>query len=314
MTAVIDPARPPAETPSVQAQPAVARGFGAVVRGYVALTKPRIIELLLITTVPAMFMAAHGVPPLFTAFATLIGGTLAAGSANVLNCYIDRDIDQLMKRTSRRPLPQGLISPRSALIFGLVLGAVAAVLLWFTTNPLATALSIGANLYYVLIYTLLLKRRTAQNTFWGGICGAAPVLIGWAAVTGTLSWSAWAFFGIVFFWQMPHFWALAMRFKEDYAAAGVPMLPVVAKPMRVAVEIVVYSWAMVGASVALWAVGMSWIYGLVAIALGGWFLIDAHRLFIQVSRGERIRPMRLFHVSITYLTLLSIAMTVDALV
>jgi protoheme IX farnesyltransferase len=312
VTAVIDPARPPAGPG--ETKPAPTRTFGTVVRGYVALTKPRIIELLLITTVPAMFLAAHGVPPLFTAFATLIGGTLAAGSANVLNCYIDRDIDQLMKRTARRPLPQGLISPRAALTFGLVLGAVAAALLWVTTNPLATALSIGANLYYVLIYTLLLKRRTAQNTFWGGICGAAPVLIGWAAVTGTVSWSAWAFFAIVFFWQMPHFWALAMKFKADYASAGIPMLPVVAKPMRVAVEIVVYSWLMVAASVAMWATGMSWIYGLVAVALGGWFLLDAHRLFIQVNRGQNIKPMRLFHVSITYLTLLSIAITVDALI
>jgi protoheme IX farnesyltransferase len=286
----------------------------AVVRAYVALTKPRIIELLLVTTVPAMFLAAGGLPPLWTVVATLVGGTLAAGSANALNCYVDRDIDEVMTRTSRRPLPQHSVPPRAALIFGLVLGVVSVALLWATTNLLAAALALVAILFYVIVYTMWLKRRTPQNIVWGGAAGCLPVLIGWAAVTGSLAWPAWVLFFVVFFWTPPHFWALAMRFKDDYAAAGVPMLPVVASPRRVTFEIVVYSWVMVATSLALWPMGMSWIYGASAVLTGGWFLYEAHRLHARVRSGREASPMRLFHVSISYLTLLFVAVAVDALI
>jgi protoheme IX farnesyltransferase len=289
------------------------RGAVAVVRAYVALTKPRIIELLLVTTVPAMFLAAAGLPSLWTVVATLVGGTLAAGSANALNCYVDRDIDQVMKRTSNRPLPQHSVPPRSALVFGLVLGVVSVVLLWASTNLLAAALALFAILFYVVVYTMWLKRRTPQNIVWGGAAGCMPVLIGWAAVTGSLSWEAWVLFAVVFFWTPPHFWALAMRFKDDYAAAGVPMLPVVATPRRVAFEIVLYSWAMVATSLLLWP-AMSWIYGASALLTGAWFLYEAHRLHSRVRSGGELNPMRLFHVSISYLTLLFVAVAVDALI
>ncbi|HEV7756822.1 MAG TPA: heme o synthase [Mycobacteriales bacterium] len=290
------------------------RTAGAAIRAYVALTKPRIIELLLVTTVPAMFLAARGLPSLWTVAATLVGGTLAAGSANALNCYVDRDIDEVMTRTSRRPLPQHSVPPRSALVFGFVLGVVSVGLLWATTNLLAAALALVAIAFYVVVYTMWLKRRTSQNIVWGGAAGCMPVLIGWAAVTGSLAWPAWVLFLVVFFWTPPHFWALAMRFKDDYAAAGVPMLPVVASPQRVAFEIVAYSWAMVLTSLALWPMGMSWIYGVSAVLTGGWFLYEAHRLRARVRSGGDASPMRLFHVSISYLTLLFVAVAVDALI
>jgi protoheme IX farnesyltransferase len=298
---------------ATQGPPAPRRAL-AVVRAYVALTKPRIIELLLVTTVPAMFLAAQGLPAWGTVVATLVGGTLAAGSANALNCYVDRDIDQVMKRTAGRPLPQHSVPPESALVFGVVLGVVSVGLLWLTTNLLAAGLALAAILFYVVVYTMWLKRRTPQNIVWGGAAGCMPVLIGWAAVTGSLSWPAWVLFAVVFFWTPPHFWALAMRFKDDYAAAGVPMLPVVASPRRVAFEIVLYSWAMVATSLVLWPMGMSWIYGVSALLTGGWFLVEAHRLYSRVRSGAEVNPMRLFHVSISYLTLLFVAVAVDALV
>ncbi|HEX8627985.1 MAG TPA: heme o synthase, partial [Catenuloplanes sp.] len=213
------------------------RDIGAVVRAYVALTKPRIVELLLVTTVPTMMLAAGGMPPLWQLAVVLLGGSLAAGAASALNCYIDRDIDQLMRRTKRRPLPAHAVTPRSALVFGLVLAAVSIVVMAVFTNWLATGLTLAAIVYYDVVYTMWLKRTTPQNTFWGGICGAAPVLIGWAAVTGSLSGLAWALFAVVFFWQMPHFYALAIKYKDDYARAGIPMLPVVASATRVNVEI-----------------------------------------------------------------------------
>jgi protoheme IX farnesyltransferase len=296
----------------VDAGPASRQGAVAVVRAYVALTKPRIIELLLVTTVPAMFLAAAGLPSLWTIVATLVGGTLAAGSANALNCYVDRDIDQVMKRTSNRPLPRHSVPPRSALVFGVVLGVVSVALLWAATNLLAAALALFAILFYVVVYTMWLKRRTPQNIVWGGAAGCMPVLIGWAAVTGSLAWEAWVLFAVVFFWTPPHFWALAMRFKDDYAAAGVPMLPVVATPRRVAFEIVLYSWVMVATSLLLWP-AMSWIYGAAALVTGAWFLYEAHRLHGRVRSGGELNPMRLFHVSISYLTLLFVAVAVDAL-
>ncbi|WP_433614539.1 heme o synthase [Dactylosporangium sp. CA-139114] len=289
-------------------------GLGAIVKAYVSLTKPRIVELLLITTVPVMFLADKGLPSLWLVLVVLVGGSLAAGAANALNCYIDRDIDQLMKRTSRRPLATHTVSPRSALIFGLTLAAVSTVLMATFTNLLATLLTVGAIAYYDLVYTMWLKRTTPQNTVWGGACGAAPVLIGWAAVTGGLSWTAWVLFAVVFLWQPPHFYALAIKFKDDYARAGIPMLPVVRSLRRVGLETVIYSWLTVGASVALWPMGMTPLYGVVAVVTGALLLVEAHRLHGRARREEPLKPMRLFHWSVTYLTLLFVAVAIDALI
>lgn len=286
------------------------------VRGYVALTKPRIVELLLVTTVPAMLLAVGGVLNLSILgliVATLVGGSLAAGAANALNCYIDREIDEVMRRTASRPLPKHTVSPRSALIFGLVLAVTATLVMAVFTNWLATALTVVAIAYYDLVYTMWLKRTTPQNTFWGGVCGALPVLIGWSAVTGSLAAPAWAMFGIVFFWQLPHFYALAIRFRDDYARAGIPMLPVVASLRRVGVESVVFAWLTLVASVVLWPLGMSWVYGVTAVAVGALFVLEAHRMDGRIRRGEDVRPMRLFHWSTTYLTLVFVAIAVDAL-
>jgi len=290
------------------------------VRAYVALTKPRIIELLLVTTAPVMFLAARGVPSLWLVVATLVGGTLSAGSANVLNCYLDRDIDAVMKRTSRRPLVarperggQAAIRPGEALASGIVLGAASTALLGLLVNWLAAALADGAILFYVFVYTLGLKRRTASNIVIGGAAGCFPVLVGWAAVTGRVSLAAVVLFSVIFFWTPPHFWALAMRFRDDYAAAGVPMLPVVAPAAVVARKIVFYSYAMVAATLAL-APYAGWLYGCCAAGLGAWFLAEAHRLRSRVATGDARAPMRLFHQSIAYLTLLFTAVAVTALI
>jgi protoheme IX farnesyltransferase len=290
----------------------------STVRAYVALTKPRIIELLLVTTLPAMMLAAGGWPSTRLVVATLVGGTLAAGAANVFNCYVDRDIDQLMHRTENRPLPTGALTPRAALIFGVVLTVVSITLLALTTTPLAAALAAAAIFYYAVLYTMVLKRRTRRSTEFGGVPGAAPVLIGWAAVTGSLDWPAVVFFGVVFCWQMPHFWALAMRFRADYARAEVPMLPVVASARSVGRQSVVWAWATVAVSLLLWPVaadyGIGWIYTLAAGALGVWFAVEAHRLLGRIRREVETRPMQLFHVSIYYMAALSLAIVVDVLV
>jgi protoheme IX farnesyltransferase len=290
------------------------RSAAAVVRAYVSLTKPRIVELLLVTTVPAMFLARTRLSPLGLTLVVLVGGALAAGAANALNCYIDRDIDQVMRRTASRPLPAHTVSPRAALVFGLVLAATSLTLMAAFTNLLATALTAGAIAYYDLVYTMWLKRTTPQNTVWGGICGALPVLIGWAAVTGSLSPRAYLLFAVVFFWQPPHFYALAIKFKDDYRRAGIPMLPVVASLTRVGTETVVYAWLTVLASLALWPLGMTPVYGLAAAVLGAVFVVEAHRLAGRARRGEPVKPMRLFHWSTTYLTLLFVAVAVDALI
>jgi heme o synthase len=291
------------------------RSLTAVLGSYAALTKPRIIELLLVTTVPAMVLAAGGVPRATVGVATLLFGALAAGSANALNCYIDRDIDAVMRRTSDRPLTRGDISPRAALVFGIVLGVIATGGMWLTTNALASALTLAAIAFYVIVYTLVLKRRTAQNIVWGGAAGCMPVLIGWAAVTGTVSWAPVVLFLVVFLWTPPHFWALALQFRNDYAAADVPMLPVVASDRTVADRIVVYSVAMVGASLVLWPVGrLDLGYGLAAAVLGTLFIREAWLLRRRVTAGGGPRPMRLFHWSISYLSLLSVAIVVDVLV
>ncbi len=285
-----------------------------VAAAYVALTKPRIIELLLVTTVPTMILAADGVPSLRLVASTLFGGFLAAGGANALNMYIDRDIDRLMARTGHRPIVTGEVSPRGALLFGLAL-AVSSVA-WFalTTNRLAALLTALAILMYVVGYTLLLKRRTPQNIVWGGAAGCMQILIGWSAVTGSLSWAPMVLFGIVFFWTPPHYWPLSLRFKDDYAAAGVPMLPVVAPLSTVAREIIGYSWAMVLTSLLLVpAAHMTPFYAVAAVALGGWFLVEAHSLLRRVRRGDRdVKAMRLFHGSISYLALMFLVVAIDA--
>jgi heme o synthase len=285
----------------------------AVVRAYLALTKPRIVELLLVTTLPTMLLAAGGVPRVGLIIVVLTGGALAAGAANALNCYLDRDIDQLMRRTARRPLPAHTVSPRAALVYGLTLAVVSVALMALFTNPLATALTAGAIAYYDLVYTMWLKRRTPANTVWGGICGATPVLIGWAAVTGGLAAPAWVLFAVVFLWQPPHFYALAVKFKDDYARAGIPMLPVVASMRRVATEIVVYTWLTVAASLVLWPLGMASVYGVTAAIAGGLFIHEAHRMAGRIRRGGPVRPMRLFHWSVTYLTVLFLAVAADTL-
>ena len=291
-------------------------GFRASVLAYVALTKPRIIELLLVTTVPTMVLAARGLPPLSLVAWTLVGGTLAAGSANALNCWYDRDIDELMHRTERRPLARHVVAPGRALVFGLALAVVATVLLAVTTNLLSALLGAAAIAFYVVVYTMVLKRRTSQNIVWGGAAGCMPVLIGWSAVTNGLSWSAAVLFAVIFLWTPPHFWALAMRYRDDYAAASVPMLPVVAAPAFVAGRIVAYSWAMVAASLLLvWPLGTAGAaYGVSAGVLGAVFLREAHLLRARVRSGAEARPMRLFHWSISYLALLFLAVAVDQLV
>ncbi len=287
------------------------------VAGYVALTKPRIIELLLVTTAPVMFLAQRGIPPLWTMVATLVGGTLSAGAANTLNCYLDRDIDAVMHRTSNRPLVTGLITPRSALVFGLGLTAASTAWLWWQVNLLSSALALGALLLYVVGYTMVLKRRTPQNIVWGGAAGCMPVLIGWSSVTGTVGWEAAILFLVVFFWTPPHYWPLSMRFKDDYAAAHVPMLPVVEQFVVVARQIVAYSWVMVAVSLALVPVApMGWVYLVGALGAGGLFVAEAHRLLRSAKAGAGpavLNPMRLFHFSITYITILFAAVALDPL-
>ncbi|XVQ07858.1 heme o synthase [Spirillospora sp. CA-255316] len=313
----IPPAPPPPAAPPAGAARTARRPAGALLRAYVALTKPRVIELLLITTLPVMFLAAGGVPPLGTALATLAFGTLSAGAANAINCYIDRDIDAKMRRTRRRPLARAEVSPTEALVFGVVLAAASTAGFWLTVNALAAALSLFAILFYIFVYSLLLKRRTSQNVVWGGIAGCMPVLIGWAAVNESLAWTPFVLFGVVFLWTPPHTWTLAMRYREDYAVAKVPMLPVVATERRVIVESLLYTWATVACSVLLWPVaGMSMVYGALALVLGAVFLLEGHRL-LRAARagvtGVHLRPMRFFHLSNVYLALLFTAVALDPL-
>ena len=293
------------------------RSVTVVARALFQLTKPRIIELLLVTTLPTMLLAQRGLPRLGLIAVTLLGGAFAAGSANTLNCYIDRDIDAVMRRTSRRPLVAtgtraATVKPWEALASGIALGAASTLLLGLLANWLSAALADSAILFYVFVYTLGLKRRTASNIVIGGAAGCFPVLVGWAAVTGTVAWPAIALFAVIFFWTPPHFWALAMKFKDDYASAGVPMLPVVATAATVARKILIYSYIMVGATLAL-APYAGWIYAACASGLGAWFLVEAHRLRSRVGGGEAAAPMRLFHLSIAYLTLLFGAVAVTAL-
>ena len=293
------------------------RSTSDVVKGYVALTKPRIIELLLVTTVPTMVVAANGIPGLWLIVATLVGGTLAAGGANAFNMVIDRDIDAVMQRTKRRPLVTGVMTPRAATVFAAALEIVSFAVLSTWVNPLSAWLALSATAFYVFVYTMWLKRRSKQNIVIGGAAGAVPVLVGWAAVTNSLSWTPVLLFAVIFIWTPPHFWALAVRYRDDYEAANVPMMPVVASLRRTTLEILVYS-------VVLWAITMligplahlGWIYALASTVLGALFSFYALRLYRHAvsNKADVAEAMRLFHFSITYLTALFVFMAVDVLV
>jgi len=285
------------------------------IRAYFLLTKPRVIELLLITTVPTMILAERGLPDLWLILAVLFGGALSAGSANAFNCYIDADIDRIMGRTQSRPLVTGELTDREAFVFAWVIGVISVVWLGVIVNWLAALLSLVAILFYVFVYTLGLKRRTPQNIVWGGAAGSMPVLIGWAAVTGDLSVAPWVLFAIIFLWTPPHYWPLSMRYKKDYSDADVPMLPVVAKNKTVGRQIILYAYAYFASTLLLIPVAdMGLIYSAVAVIAGVWFTWESHLLYKQALVGEIRNPMRLFHGSITHLTLLFIAIAVDPLI
>lgn len=280
------------------------------IAAYIALTKPRIIELLLITTVPSMVLAAGGWPGTWLVAMTLLGGTLSAAGANTLNCVYDRDIDQKMRRTRSRPLARHEVDPRNALIFGVFLGLAGFVVLALTSNLLAASLSTAALLFYVFVYTIALKRRSPQNIVIGGAAGAAPVLVGWAAVSGSLALSAWILFFVVFYWTPPHFWALAVRYKDDYGRAGIPMLPVVAGIEATTRRMLLYTGLMVGVTLLLVPVaGMRWIYLAAALGLGGWFLLDTWLVYRDPSKA-----MRLFTTSTVYLSALFASVMLDVFV
>jgi len=277
--------------------------------------KPRVIELLLVTTAPVMVLAARGVPNLWLILGTLAGGALSAGSANAFNMYIDRDIDTLMARTKGRPIVTGEISPRSALVFAFTIGLTSLVVLTLVANPLAAALSLAAILFYVFVYTLLLKRRTEQNIVWGGIAGCFPVLIGWAAVTGELSLTPWILFVVVFLWTPAHYWPLSLRYAEDYAAASVPMLSVLRPKVAVGLQVILYAWATVVASLILIPIApMGIVYVVVAVLAGVWFIVETHVLYNRSVAGRETNAMRVFHASNSYLTALFIAVAIDPLV
>lgn len=278
---------------------------------YIALTKPRIVELLLVTTIPTMVLAKGGWPALSLMVITMVGGTLAAGGANAINMYIDRDIDRLMLRTQRRPLVTGAITPRAALIFAISLEICAFAILAIGANFLAACLALSATLFYVFVYSIWLKRTSKHNIVIGGAAGAVPVLVGWAAVTNSLAWTPVVLFLVIFFWTPPHFWALAIRHADDYRAAGVPMLPVVASLGQTVRSMVKYSVVLVLTTIALIPIaGMGWIYGITAMVLGGIFIISTIRLGSDPSES---RSMRLFSFSISYVTVLFLALTVDVL-
>jgi protoheme IX farnesyltransferase len=303
-----------AETPHEQGATDRTERIRNTIRAYVSLTKPRVVELLLVVTAPTMILATGGIPDLWLVLATLIGGALSAGSAGAFNCYLDRDIDRLMNRTQGRPLVTGELTDRQALVFAWVLGGVSIVWLAVFTNWVAAALSLGAILLYVVFYTMILKRRTAQNIVWGGVAGCMPVLIGWAAVTGDLSWPPFILFLIIFLWTPPHYWPLSMKYRDDYQAAGVPMLSVVRGRAQVGLQVILYAWATVACSLLLVPIaGMGLVYTVVAIGSGAWFIYETHRLYNLAIRHEHVSPMRVFHGSIAYLTLLFVAVGVDPL-
>jgi len=282
------------------------------VKGYVALTKPRIIELLLVTTLPTMVVAEQGLPSGWLMLATLVGGALAAGGANAINMYVDRDIDAIMKRTRHRPLVTGVVEPRNALVFAVVLEAIAFVELWALVNLLSAILAVSATLFYVFVYTLWLKRTTSRNIVIGGAAGAVPVLVGWSAVTGSLGLAPLVLFAIIFYWTPPHFWALAIRYRDDYAAADVPMLPAVASMRTTSVRIVGYTLLLWALTLLFGPVAdMGELYFVAALGLGAvftWFAVELLRT------GSPDKAMRLFTYSISYITLLFSAMAIDQLI
>src|ERR1700742_4872064 len=281
------------------------------VLAYLALTKPRVIELLLVTAIPAMLLAHRGTVNPLLILNTLIGGILAAGGANTLSCVAAADIHKMMKRTARRPLARAAVPTRNALVFGVVLSVASFFWLWWTTNLLSGLLAVGTIAFYVFVYTLLLKRRTSQNVVWGGAAGCMPVMIAWSSVTGTIGWPALVMFAIIFFWTPPHTWALAMRYKDDYKAAGVPMLPAVATERQVTKQILIYTWLTVAATLAL-ALAAGWLYTAVAAVAGVWFLAMAHQLYAGVRRGEPVKPLRLFLQSNNYLAVVFCALALDS--
>jgi protoheme IX farnesyltransferase len=283
----------------------------ATLLAYFALTKPRVIELLLVTAIPAMLLADRGTVNPLLILNTLIGGMLAAGGSNTLNCVADADIDKVMKRTARRPLARATVPKWHALVFGLVLSIGSVFWLWWTTNLLSGLLAAATIAFYIFVYTLLLKRRTSQNVVWGGAAGCMPVMIGWSAVTGTIQWPALVMFAVIFFWTPPHTWALAMRYKDDYIAAGVPMLPAVATERQVTKRILIYTWLTVFATLAL-TPAAGWLYASVALVAGAWFLVMAHQLYAGVRRGESVKPLRLFLQSNNYLAAVFCALAVDS--
>lgn len=285
------------------------------IAAYTALMKPRVIELLLVTTAPVMVLATQGIPDIWLVLGTLAGGALSAGSANAFNMYIDRDIDTLMARTKGRPIVTGEITPRNALVFAFAIGFASLVVLTLVANLLAAALALTAILFYVFVYTLLLKRRTEQNIVWGGLAGCFPVLIGWAAVTGEISLTPWVLFIVVFLWTPAHYWPLSLRYADDYAAASVPMLSVVRSKVAVGLQVILYSWATVIASLILIPVApMGIIYTVVALLAGGWFIVETHLLYSRSLAGRETNAMRVFHASNTYLTALFVAVAIDPLV
>jgi len=290
---------------------------GQKIRGYFILTKPRVMELLLVSTVPVMILAMGGLPDLRglgLIVATVIGGAMSAASAASFNMYLDRDIDVHMKRTDKRPLVTGEVSPRGALVFSWVLAVVSTVWLWLLTNWLAATLSVIAIFFYVVIYTMILKRRTEQNIIWGGIAGCFPVLIGWTAVTGSLAWPPMVLFVLVFLWTPPHYWPLSMKYKDDYDDVDVPMLGVTRSASQVGLQVILYAWATVACSLLLVPVAqMGIVYTVSALVFGGWFIYESHRLYNRAVHGNEARPMRVFHASITYLTLIFFAVAVDPL-
>lgn len=286
----------------------------AKLRAYFALTKPRVIELLLISTVPTMILAQGGLPELWLILAVLLGGALSAGSANAFNCVIDADIDRLMGRTKNRPLVTGELSNREAMIFAWAIGATSVIFFALVVNLLSALLSLAAILFYVFVYTLGLKRRTPQNIVWGGAAGAMPALIGWAAVTNDLAPAAWVLFLIIFLWTPPHYWPLSIRYEEDYRNAKVPMLPVVAENRVVARQIILYSWAYLASTILLIPIaGMGVVYSSIAVISGTWFMFESYKLYAESRSGAVTNPMRLFHGSITHLTILFLAIAIDPL-
>ncbi|MFM8593710.1 MAG: heme o synthase, partial [Chloroflexota bacterium] len=283
-------------------------GVVRTIRNYVALTKPGIMTLLLTTTLGAMLIAEAGMPPLMLILMTLLGGVLSSGGANVLNCYIDRDIDAQMSRTKARASASGEIAPRNVLLFGTALTVIAVVQLWITVNPLAAMLALSGNLFYVFVYTLWLKRRTPQNIVIGGAAGAVPPLVGWAAVTGNLSILAWGLFAIIFLWTPPHFWALALLKQGEYGRVGVPMLPNVAGERETRKQIVIYTALLFALCVALTPFGLGWIYLVSAVVINGVFLYYAVRLWLSPSKAT---ARGMFFYSLWYLALIYAAAVID---